>query len=240
MSIFGNLKTDEKIEDNKDTLGGGGVVDSGVYDCVIELAYIDYARSKAMSLNLHVKTAEGRFIRQTLWMTSGEAKGCKPYYTDKQGKNHYLPGYVIANDICLLTLDTGISETDPEEKTIKLYDFDAQKELPQKKMVVTELHGQKIKLAIEKQIVDKNVKQDDGSYKPSGETREQNEVVKAFHHEYEVTVTEAKAGLTEADFMHKWNDKNAGQVRNKSKAESDGAKSGAPAGADKPKKSLFS
>ena len=238
MSIFGNLKTNEKIEDTKDTLGGGGVIETGVYGCTIELAYIDYARSKAMSLNLHVKTEEGRQVRQTLWVTSGEAKGCKPYYTDKNGKNHYLPGYVTANDICMLTLEKEISETDPEEKAIMLYDFEAQKEVPQKKMVLTELHGEKIKLAIEKQIVDKNAKQDDGSYAPTGETREQNEVVKAFHNDYEVTLTEAKAGLTEADFMNKWKEKYDGQTRDRSKGAKDGAKAGAPAAAA-PKKSLF-
>lgn len=240
MSIFDALKIQETIEASKDTLGGAGtVVPTDVYPCTIELAYIDKARSDAMSLNLHLQTESGQQIRQTLWITSGKAKGCKPYYTDKNGKNHYLPGYNIANDICLLTINMELSATDPEEKVIKLYDFDARQEMPQKKMAVTELHGQKIRLAIEKQIVDKNVKQDDGTYRPGGETREQNEIVKAFHAEYQVTVTEAKAGLKAPDFLNLWLSKYKDVTRNKAEATKGGAKPGAPAAAATPRESLF-
>lgn len=246
MGLFDSLKTNEKVEAAKDVLGGGsGPLDTGVYDCTIKLAYIDYSRGKAMSVNLELETAEGRKFRSQQWVTSGEAKGCKNYYTDRNGKNQYLPGYVLINDICQLAIDTKLEDTDPEEKTIALYDFSAGREVPQEKMVLTELMGEKITLAVEKQIVDKNVQDATGAYVPSGETREINEVVKAFHSEYGVTVAEAQAGLREADFRDRWADKNRGNVRNKAKGAATGATAGAPSvdplgpPAGVPTKSLF-
>lgn len=243
MGLFDTLKTNEKIEDAKDVLGGGkGPFETDVYDFTIKLAYIDYSRGKAMSVNLELETAEGRKMRAQQWVTSGEAKGCKNYYVDRNGKNQYLPGYTLVNDICQLTIDMALEDTDPEEKTISLYDFSAGREVPQEKMILTELMGQKITLAVVKQIVDKNVQDASGAYVPSGETREINEVVKAFHPEYGVTVGEAKAGLREPDFRERWAEANRGKTLNKAKGAGDGASAGAPTPAvatPAPAKSLF-
>lgn len=239
MGLFDGMKnTDVKVEEAKDVLGGGGPLDTDVYDFTIKLAYVDYSKGGAMSVNFDLETAEGRKLRSQQWVTSGDAKGNKNYYVDRNGKNQHLPGYTLVNDIVLLTVDSRLEDLDPEEKVISLYDFQAGKEVPQKKNILTELLGQKVTLAVEKQVVDKNVQDASGAYVPSGETREVNEVVKAFHSEYGVTVGEAKMGLTEADFRDRWAEKNRGNVRNRSKGAADGAQAGAPA-APKPATSLF-
>ncbi|AGH57065.1 hypothetical protein VPMG_00088 [Vibrio phage VBP32] len=242
MGLFDKMKnTDVKVEEAKDVLGGSGPLDTDVYNCKIKLAYVDYSKGGAMSVNFDLETDTGRKLRSQQWVTSGDAKGNKNYYVDRNGKNQHLPGYVLVNDIAVLTTDTRLEDLEPEEKVISLYDFQAGKEVPQQKNVLTELIGQDITLAVEKQIVDKNVQDASGAYVPSGETREINEVVKAFHAEYGVTVGEAKMGLKEADFRDRWADKNRGNVRNKAKGAADGAQSGAPAAgqAAKPATSLF-
>lgn len=243
MSLFDNLKTSNDVEKAEDRLGGGGgPLESGVHDAKITLAYIDYAKSEAMSLNLHFDVG-GNTLRQTLWMTSGKAKGCKNYYTDRNGKNQYLPGFIVANDLALLAADTEISGLDHEEKAISLYDYEAKKEVPQKKIVLPDLMGQSVKLGVLKQVVDKTAMNEaTNEYEPTGETREVNEIVKVFHSEFGVTVTEAQAGEREPGFMTRWAEKNTGKTVNRAKgAKEGGPTAGAPAAAAAaPKKSLFS
>lgn len=132
-----------------------------------------------------------------------------------------------------------------EEKVVNLYDFEAKKELPKNVIVLTDVIGKPITVGVIKQIVDKNVKDSSGNYVPSGETREENVIDKAFHQESKRTVSEIRAGLDEAVFYPKWVEKNQGKPpRNRAKGAE--GKTGAPgqppaAGqAAKPKSSLFS
>lgn len=235
--MFDNLKTDASIEAEKDVLGGFGILDTDAYQFAIDMAYIDTADSGAMSLNLSLKTQDGATLRQTLWMTSGKAKGCKNYYVTQNGDKRYLPGFNQANAICLLTVGKEISDVGAEEKVIKLYDYEQKKEVPQTKQVLVELLGKEVTIGVIRQVVDKTAKADDGSYKPTGETREENEIDKIFRTSDHMTVNEIKAEETEAHFYDKWVDKNKGVTRNRAK----GAKPGAGKAAEtaSPAKSLF-
>ena len=68
MSLFKNLATDTTIQTDADTLGGSKFSpwDSGVYDAVIELAYVDESKGGAMSINFTFKTQEGKELRQQI------------------------------------------------------------------------------------------------------------------------------------------------------------------------------
>lgn len=231
MSLFANLKTDQSIQEDKDTLGGGArIVESGLYDCTVKMAHIGYSKGRAMSLNLELLTDTGSTVKQTLWMTSGEAKGCKNYY-EKDGVKKYLPGFIMANHICLLTLNKEIADVEPEEKVINLYSFEAKAEVPTKSLVLTDLMGKKFTGGIIKQIVDKNIKDASGAYVPSGETREENELDKVFYIEDGRTVAEIKAQQEEAKFKTAWGERWTGKDRNRSKAAKGGnaPQAGAPA-----------
>ncbi len=85
MGMLDALKTDETIKQETDSVGGFAAVDSDIYDCKIEKAFISLSTGKAMALNL-VLVAGSSTITQQLWMTSGEAKGCKNYYMVKVKK----------------------------------------------------------------------------------------------------------------------------------------------------------
>lgn len=236
MGIFDKLKADAtKIESAGDVLGGSnfGPWDTDTYPVTIKMAYIDYSRGGAMSVNFDFEDDNGKKLRSQQWATSGDAKGNKHYYEDKRsGKQRPLPGYSIVDDICVLASDTPLFDQETSTRAVNIYDFTQGKEVPQQREVLDDLIGKKVILAVEKQIVDKNIKDDSGNYVPSGETREQNEVVKAFHEEYEVTVTEAEGGIREATFKTAWEEKNRGNVRDRSTKKSGNApKAGVPVAA---------
>lgn len=242
--MFDNLKSDDSIQQEKDTLGGGGVLDSGLYDLDIDHAYVSKSTGGAMALNVKLSNKQGQRVSAQLWMTSGTAKGCKNYYEGKDGQKSYLPGFLLANALCLLTVGKEISALTPEEKVIPIWDFEAKKELPTKVNAVVELFGKSITAGVLKEVVDKN--KDTGTvdasgkkiYAASGETREQNEIDKFFRAKDGMTVAEIRGGATAPEFKTAWAEKNTGAVRNKAK----GAKSGDPVSAKTgtaPTKSLF-
>jgi len=182
-------------------------------------------------MTLHLKNDTGDVFKTSLWLTGGDAKGNNNFYVDKNGDEQYLPGFVIADHICLLGAgeDLGDLVEDTVTRGIKVYDFDAKKEVTKEFDVIEELDGQRVKLGIFKQVVDKTVLEGK-VYVPTGETREQNEVNVVFSDEDDRTVMEMLAEEDEAGFMEEWNEAYKGKVFNKSKGAAKDGKSGAPSG----------
>lgn len=245
MSFLKDLITDESIASEKDSLGGGGVLDSGAYEATIKLAYGTVSGGGAKGLVVHFETKDGRNFRNTFWMTSGNAKGCKNYYEDKNGQKQYLPGYLQATALSLLTVGKELADLDFEEKVANVYSPEAKAEVPTKVPMAVELLGKEIVVGLIKQIVDKTAKGDDGQYHPTGETREENDVDKLFRASDLKTTAEIRAKAETAEFHGSWVAKWAGKVRDKSTKGGAGA-AGAPkaagaaaAGTKKPTNSLF-
>lgn len=239
MSLLKNLATKDNVEGEKDVLGGGVVLDTDVYAMKVKVAYFTSAASGAVAVNLQ-GDVNGKEVRQQFWVLSGNDKGNKnTYINSRDGKEYYLPSFLTANSLALLTVGKELAELDVEKKVVKLYDFDAKEERPTEVDVLVELTGQMILAGIEKQTVDKNVdsgeKDDKGKtiYVPSGETRDINEVVKFFRYDDGLTVPEIQKGVTEAKFKDDWIAKFQGVTRNKAKGNKDGAKAGLPSGGAK-------
>ena len=214
MSLLSTLTSDASIANEKDSVGGGGVLDSGLYPATVTLAYAQKSEGGALGLVLQAKTNQGRDIRQTLWMTSGTAKGCKNYY-EKDGVKNYLPGYVAANALALLTTGKEISELDTETKVVNVYNKDAQAEVPTKVEAIVDLMGQEILIGVIKQTVDKTQKTDAGTYVPTGETRDENEIDKFFRASDRKTTAEIRAQAEEAAFADVWEKKWAGVTKDR-------------------------
>jgi hypothetical protein len=256
MSFLDNLKTTKDIGNETNSLGGGGgILESGAYDMTIETAYFDTSPGGAISLNLLLKGFNGGSLKQTIYVTSGTAKGCNNFYLDKRtGEKKYLPGFNTANSICLLATGEEISAQEIETKTLMIYDYESSKEIPQQKEVVMTLLGQDITLGVKKVIENKTAKDDHtGTYLPvaGGVTRTLNEIDKVFRASDRMTTPEIRDEATEAAFYDAWVAKNTGVDRDKSKAKvgevsapSTGGGSpsagGSPAASEAPKKSLFS
>lgn len=213
MSMFKNLASDSSIANERDSVGGSRVIESGLYPFDIALAYGITSGGGAMGLVVGLKSAEGKELRQTLWMTSGTAKGCKNFYMDKQNQKQYLPGYLLANSLCLLTVGKEISDLDTEEKVISVYSPEAKAEVPTKVNMLVDLLGKPIFAGVIKQVVDKTKKDEAGEYQPTGETREENEIDKFFRARDRMTTAEIRAQATEAAFADTWSAKWTGVTR---------------------------
>jgi hypothetical protein len=241
MSLLANLKSDDTIAGERDSVGGS-VLDSGIYKAKVVLAYLIKATSGAVGLVLNLKTDAGREIRQTIYMTSGTAKGGTNFYTNKDGEKQYLPGFLVANSLALLTIGKEISDLSTDVKVVNAYSKEAKAEVPTKVDMLTDLLGQEILVGLIKQTVDKNQKNDAGEYIATGETRDENEIDKLFRARDRMTVAEIRAQATEATFAATWENKFTGTVKMKAKGAAAGnGVAGAPKGAAaaKPKQSLF-
>lgn len=236
MSILKTLSVPKDMEQETDRAPSGNlprVFESGLYDVVIDTAYIDSSASGAISANFIFKAQDGRTLNQTIYITSGEAKGRLPYYV-RDGKQIPLPGFTTANSIALLTVGEDITELDTETKVLSLWDYDAKKNTPQQKEVIMDLLGQEVTLGVLRVIEDKNVKNSAGQYVPSGETRVINDIDKVFRTSDKMTTSEIRKGKTEAEYYSSWGDANTGKTRDKSegkKGETGSASAPAPVAA---------
>ena len=248
MNPLANLATDKSIKEDTDSVGQDySALESGCYAVKITLAYLKKATSGAMALALTMQNDAGREINQTLWMTSGTAKGCKNFY-EKDGEKFYLPGFTHANNLALLAMDQEISQLTTEVKVISLYSSEAKADVPTKVDMFMDLIGKEVFTGLIKQTVDKTKKNDAGVYEATGETREENEIDKFFHSPSQMTVAELRAKATEATFMATWKTKNDGKTKNKAKSAGKAAGGTGPVAgafgaaantAKKPSSSLF-
>lgn len=244
--MFGNLSTDG-LEEAGDVIGGGALLETGIYDAIVKLAYVKPSQSsKATGVEVHLQVG-GTTVRETFYITNRNGEN---FYKDKQdpSKQRPLPGFTSIDDLCLLTTGEGLTDQeDIEEKVVKLYDFEAKKDLPQTVPVLTGLLEKPVTIAVFKQTVDKQKKDASGNYVNTGETRDENVIEKFIHTDTRGTVSEIKNNLTKGTFEEKWQSQHAGKTRNRSKgAEGNagapgaaGKPGGAPAAAQKPKSSLF-
>jgi hypothetical protein len=240
MGLLTGLASDADIKQETDSVGGTKVFPSGTYSAVIDAAFLGKSKGGATSLTMHYAMPDGSTFRNVLWIVSGDAKGNKNYYVNKNGDKHFLPGFNAANSISVLAIDKKLTELEEEDKVITLYDFDLKKEIPKKVPMLTELIGQEITIGLIEQTVDKNVKTDAGEYVASGETRQENEVDKVFRTSDGITLAELTDGKP-PEFITTWTKKWIGEVRNKAKGAPKGAGvvAGAPKASTAPKESLF-
>lgn len=216
--MFDELKEDSSIEEEKDVLGGAGLLETNVYPMNIEVAYAEKSKTGSMGFHISFKGQNGESLRQSIYMTGGDAKGNKNYY-EKDGKKHYLPGFNQANAICLLSIGKPISDLTTEKKTLMIYDYEEKKELPVEKDVLVDLNGAEITLGVQKIITDNSDKGDDGKYVPNGTSRLANEIGKVFRTKDNLTVPEVKAEAASAEFYKKWLEKNEGKTIDKTKGK---------------------
>ena len=227
MAIFDNLETDNTIQGETDNLGGFKILDSGLYDTIIEKAFVQDSAKGSMGLNLHLKTADNNIVHTIIYITSNKANGRKIYY-EKKGKKLYLPNFNLANSLSLLITNKGILTLTEEDKTIKLYNFTAKKAVATPVKMLSELVGTSVTIGLIKQEVDKKTydKATD-TYVSTGESKFENEIDKFFRVTDGLTTTEIKAKVTTPSFKPQWEKKWKDQVRDKTTKT--GITQGAPA-----------
>lgn len=247
MSLFGNLTT-EGLEQTEDRVGGFQPLETDAYTGTIKAFYATKSAGGANAVNIILATEGGREYRETIYVTNRNGENFYLNQNDKT-KKIPLPGFVIAEDICLVTVEKPLSAITFEDKVMNIYDPEAKREVPKSVPMATELIGKEVTLGIVKQLENKNEKQGD-AYVPIADTRETNYTDKVFHTGTKMTTVEARNGSTEAVFFNAWVERNKGNTRDKRTIKDGGnaGQSGRPAmGAPQaggttaagPKKSLF-
>lgn len=238
MSIFSSMDLNN-VETSKDTLGGTFErLESDIYPAIIKTIYLTSSKGGAKAANI-VADVAGKEYREQLWITNSKGEG---YYVNKKtGNKVMLPGLQTLAELVFCGIEKELKDLDTQERVFKVYDYDLKQEVNKPVETIIEMMGMEVDLAIVKEIVDKNVKNEStGAYEPSGETREQNAIEKVFHRASRKTANEAKAG-DDATYYDAWLKKNKGVVRNKAKGVKKEGTAGAPQKvAEQPRKSLFS
>ena len=248
-NIFSKVKPATKNEVEQDRLGGGGTLPTDIYKGTVKAAYLQKsASSEAMSVNFLIDV-NGHEIRSRTWTTN--RTGGVTYKDKKSGEDVNLPGYNLIASAALMGLGIELHKLEVEERTLKLYDFTAGKEVNQAVNCFVEFHGQEITFGLQEQTVDKTKDDGTGKYVPTGETRTENEIVKFYANEPRVTGSELKkfiedlggsfddvvsdgdldkalAKMTDDQSVYAtaWLDKNKGKVFNKASANSKAATGG--------------
>ena len=217
--MFNNL-TDQGLEKAEDRLGGGfSVRETDIYTFKIKAAYAGKSQGGAMNVSIIATDSQGEY-RETIYITNKKGEN----FFVKDGKKVPLPGFTIINDLCLIATGEPLSEQETEDKVINLYDYDAKKEVPTSVPMIMALVGAEVSLSVQKNLEDKNAKNDAGEYVPTGETRDTNTIGKVFHTETKMTVVEALEGAEEAKFWDAWLEKNKGKVFDRTKKDTGGGK----------------
>ena len=199
-NIFAGKETAKGPNVDEDYLGGGGPLDTDIYSCKIKTAYVQKAsKSDAQSVNLILEATTGsstREVRQQIWVSN---RNGGVTYKDKKPPHEMknLPGFSQINALCLLVAGKELGDMDAENLTVNIYDYDAKKELPQSVVCFTELHGEMVNVALQKQTIDKTqLNESSGKYDATGETRDINEIVKFFAADKLITISELTEYIT--------------------------------------------
>lgn len=226
-----------KAEAEKDVVGGNGPVKTDIYPGVVEMIYLDTFASGAINANIVFK-GETSTIKEQICISN--KAGEFTYKDKKTGEDKPLPGYSQVSSFLEAITGTPITEQVIEEKTIKVYDFEAKSEVPVKRKVFMNAVNKPMQAAIQELHEEKTTKESD--YKEgTGEFYEKNTFIKFLDSDTGRTVLEQRAN-TEAEFAAEWLKKNKGKVRTKKAAKSgvaNGATAGAPAAAGAATTSLF-
>jgi hypothetical protein len=192
---------------NEDVIAAGGfLLPTGLYPMVVENAYLDKTATGAWMMHVHLKRKTGgnQVYRFKNCIVSGDAKGNKPTYISKQGKELPLPGYSQMNQITQICADLKLGQITPEKKLVKIWDFDASAEVAREVDVVTEIVGQEILVGlIEKHENKRGLNEKTGKWEPTNDRNELNEIDKVFYPDG-FSVTEKEAEADTPVFVETW------------------------------------
>ena len=206
MGIFNKVKSTDKVEAAKDTVGGYTVHETAVYPAKLARMYAHTADSGSIGVTLELDlftnpdSEETKRMTKTLYVTNSEGKN---YYEDKNGKNQMNTNWLMADAIAVFATngEAGLGELETEEIFIKRTRDGA--EVTEPVEAYPEVAGLDLNVAIMK-VEGPKQKKVDGKWKDTDEIQLTNEIDRIFNEEG-FTLLEWEAGtLDEPEFINKW------------------------------------
>lgn len=155
MSMFKKLHDRDIEKPQDDRVGGGRILDSGIYPGVIKELWGGYYDGGAMFVS-GVVTIEGIDIqfRETVTNKDGEH-----FFLDKETKKKKpLPGHTRINDLCMITTEIPLWEAETEDKIVQAWDKDANARINKSVPMIVEAIGQPVSVVLRKVLKNKQVR----------------------------------------------------------------------------------
>ena len=140
-----------------------------------------------------------------------------------------LPGYTLMDSLCQLIANKSLKDMNTSPMAAEIYDADQKKRVTSQVEMLKALVGHPVYVAVMKETVWKYTKNEAGKSIKTGETQENNDIVKFFRAKDKKSVTERDANNDEpAAFFHTWLKNWKGKVRDRTGGK---GKAAPPAGA---------
>ena len=218
MSLLSKAKVNESAAAARDTVGGFTPMPSDIHTMDIEFAFVEEsATTGSIAVTLMLANAD-HSLKSIQYIVSRKDKGNTNTYTNKDGDVFHLPGFVVVNDITLLTTGKELSELETAKKQVMLFSWDEQKEVSMEKEVITELTGKRIAIGTILKLED--------NYNNPTKQRSIPEIDKVFEADTLLTVTEKDSGEAKGIFHNNWLKTNKGKVVDERKLSLPGGSSG--------------
>lgn len=226
MSLFGKGYSDNAA---KPTDFQKRTLDTDLYEGTIKMAFVGQSAGGAANVTVELKLDNGKTYKETMYVTNREGSNT---YT-KDDKEFYLPGFLVANQLALFSTEKDLFELESEleTRTVKLYDFQAGREVATDVQAIIPMLDQRVLVAIE-EYEDEKKKKQGNEYVSTGEVVLRNQIQKVFLPDTKQTFAEATEDK-EASYVETWLADNKGKVR-KLKGAADSANTTT---LDKPKSS---
>lgn len=209
--LAGASQHDDVIEQSKYTL------DTGAYPGTISMAYVYRTASGATMCAIQVAFDSGKEATFTDCIVSGNAKGNKNYYIDRNGSKQYMPGYInIRNIHGVATGEFDLAKAATDTRKVKPIHRKADENELEDVAALVDMIGKRMVFAVQEIRKNKQAKTDTGSYANLPEEQLINEVVggACANIDTRCTYNEAVAG-TEAKYLDSWTARNAGKLKDK-------------------------
>jgi len=231
MASFGKKvnKSNKVKRGNRDVVKKDTVIlSSAIYTAKVNQAYIFETKSGANFAKIELE-ADGKRLFFNECFQSGDEKGNKTFYTDKDGNDNDLPGYALLNEVLASVMGEDILNSELEDdvkimdifdlfadeqvvvKSIPIYSFKDRKDINTKVPVIECLIGKEVKLGVLEAFVDIPQKVDgmyvyeNGNAVPSGKAKKVNIIDKFFNIDSGCTFSEF-IEAKDATFYKKWNE----------------------------------
>ena len=210
MSLFGTGATNAaNVEKEKDF--SKRTTDTDIYGATIKMIFAGQAKSGARYVTLQLKLANGKDYNETIYLSNKEGKNTFV----KDDKEFYLPGFLLVNNLAIMTTGKGLFDiaADVETRTVKLYDYDAKKEVPTDVQAIVPMLGKQVLVAIQEEEFEKTkLNEATKKYEPTGEVGVKNVIVKAYDVETKRTAVEMRDDK-EATQHDAWLETNQGKLK---------------------------
>lgn len=214
MNLFAQLQNQASQVKTKDVdFSGKFTVDSGAYDAVIRVAYLDKSEKGAAFVSLEAIlniNGKERTYKENIYISKADGSLT---YTDKNGEQQPMVGFATVDTICKLATGKPFSEQTTELKGVKIRKN--QQDVVEPREVLMDLCGAKVILGI--------VETKEDHYNKPGETQLKNNIRKVFsedgrtlnEHEANVNAKATGGDPVEAKYINGWKEANEGKLVDK-------------------------